>query len=131
MRNHVVLYGNIGKEPEYREFGDSNGVLNFSVATRESWLRDGEWQERTEWHKVAVKSPKAERLHGMLKKGAEVTVHGKLATREYQKHDEKRYVTEVVVTKSAAHNVFIHGKREQQESQGHSSSGGGFDDLPF
>lgn len=131
MRNHVVLYGNVGKEPEYREFGDGNGVLNFSVATRESWLKDGEWKERTEWHKVAVKSPKAERLHGKLKKGFEVTVHGKLATREYQKHDEKRYITEIVVTKSAAHNVFIHGKREQQESQGHSSSGGGFDDLPF
>ena len=36
MRNHVVLYGNVGKEPEYREFGDNTGVLNFSVATRES-----------------------------------------------------------------------------------------------
>ena len=94
-------------------------------------MKDGEWQERTEWHKVAVKSPKAERLHSRLKKGSEVTVHGKLATREYQKHDEKRYITEIVVTKSAAHNVFIHGKREQQESQGHSSSGRGFDDLPF
>ena len=129
MRNHVILFGNIGKEPEYWKFGDNTGILNFSVATCESWLKDGEWQERTEWHKVAVKSPKAERLHSRLKKGSEVTVHGKLVTREYQKHDEKRYVTEIVGTKCAAHNVFILGTQEQQGSQGH--SGGGFDDLPF
>ena len=130
MRNYARVYGYVGKEPQYREFEDGEGVLNFTVATTESWKKDGEWQERTEWHRIAIKSPKAQRLHGRLRKGAEVTVHGKLQTRGYEKNDEKRYVTEIVVTKSAAHMVLIHGRREQQESQGH-SSGGGFDDLPF
>ena len=159
MRNYARVYGRVGKEPQYREFEDGDGVLSFTVATTESWKKDGQWRESTEWHRIAIKSPKAERLHGRLKKGAEVTVHGKLQTRDYEKNDEKRYVTEIVVTKSAAHMVLIHGRREQQESEQHSSgrkvepleaicfadvaarleqeknekstSGGGFDDLPF
>ncbi len=160
MRNYARVYGHVGREPQFREFEDGKAVLSFTVATTESWKTDGQWREKTEWHRIAIKSPKAERLHGRLKKGAEVTVHGKLQTRDYEKNDEKRYVTEIVVTKSAAHTVIIHGKREQQESRGHSvsgravepleavcfadvaarleqqeseksSTGGGFDDLPF
>ena len=91
MVNSVYLVGRIGKDPESKKVGDKF-VTNFSVATSESYkdLND-EWQERTEWHNVAIWR---ELKH--LKKGDIVCVEGKIKT---DKHEDKYY------TKVAAKSV--------------------------
>lgn len=96
MVNKVILIGNLGKDPETKEFEGGKSVTNFSLATSESYKdKDGEWQDKTEWHNVSAwggASLSAQRMS----KGDTVFVEGKIQTRSYDDKDgNKRYVTEV------------------------------------
>lgn len=99
--NRVMLIGNLGSDPEVKHMQSGKSVANFRIATSESWKdRDGEKQEKTEWHNCQVWT------EGLLKvvdkylhKGDKVYVEGKLQTRKWQDQDGKdRYSTEVVVS---------------------------------
>ncbi len=96
--NKVMLIGNLGQPPELRYTQSSQAVLNFSLATNEGFKnRDGEWQSRTEWHKVTVWGKRAEGLNKILQKGTQLFVEGRLQTRAWEdKQGQKRYTTEVV-----------------------------------
>lgn len=95
MINKVVLIGNLGKDPETKEFEGGKTVTNFSLATSENYKdKSGEWQERTEWHDITAwggASMSAQRLS----KGDTVFVEGKLQTRSWEQDGQKRYKTEV------------------------------------
>ena len=94
MINKVMLIGNLGKDPETKEFENGKSVTNFSMATSESYKdKDGEWQERTEWHDISAwQSMSAQKLS----KGDTVYVEGKLTTRSWEDSEgNKRYKTEV------------------------------------
>ncbi|MRG93138.1 single-stranded DNA-binding protein [Polyangium spumosum] len=94
--NRVVLLGNLGADPELRYAGSGTAVLNFRMATNESFLdRNRELTERTEWHSVVVFGPRAEGLARVLVKGSCVLVEGTLRTSSYEKDGQKRYKTEV------------------------------------
>jgi len=96
--NKVFLLGNLGADPELREF-DGNSKLRFRLATSRSW-RDkdtGERREQTEWHTLTMWGKRAEALAGFLAKGSRVMVEGRLETRSYQVEGVNRYVTEVKV----------------------------------
>lgn len=99
--NKVILVGNLGKDPEVRSFSNGNKVVNFSVATSESWKdkMSGEWKEKTEWHKVAVFNEHlAKKAEQYLRKGSKVYVEGKLQTRKWQGQDGRdQYSTEIVL----------------------------------
>lgn len=99
--NLVILIGRLGKDPETRYTGGGQAVCNFSVATDESYKdRNGEKQKKTEWHKIVAWGKTAEIAQQYLKKGNQVSLEGKIQSREWQdKEGQKRWSTEVVVNR--------------------------------
>lgn len=97
--NKVMLIGRLGNDPEVRYTSNGGAVANFNVATNESWTdKQGQKQEKTEWHRIVVWGKLAELCGQYLSKGRQVFVEGRLQTREWQdKEGGKRYTTEVVV----------------------------------
>jgi single-strand DNA-binding protein len=96
--NKVIIIGNLGKDPEVRYTANSRAVCNFTVATNERWTsRDGEPQERTEWHQIVVWGPQAENCGKYLSKGRQACIEGRIQTRKWQDRDGRdRYTTEIV-----------------------------------
>lgn len=98
MINKVTLIGHLGSDPEVRHLENGISVAQFSVATNESYKDNmGNWQDRTEWHKVVAWRTLAERAQSSLKKGSLVYVDGKVSTRKWQDKDgNDRYTTDIV-----------------------------------
>jgi single-strand DNA-binding protein len=76
MVNKVTLIGNLGRDPEVFQTQSGRAVARLSIATNEVWMKDGERQRRTEWHRVVVWGPRAERTTE-LRKGTPVYVEGR------------------------------------------------------
>ena len=97
--NKVILIGTCGQDPETRYLPNGNAVTNLSLATNESWKdKDGNKQERTEWHRVVFFGKIAEIAGEYLRKGSQCYVEGRLQTRKWQGQDgQDRYTTEIVV----------------------------------
>ena len=96
--NKVILIGNLGRDPETRYMPDGGAITNISVATTDTWKdKQGEKQEKTEWHRVAFFGRLAEIAGEYLKKGSQVYVEGRLQTRKWQDKDgNDKYTTEIV-----------------------------------
>ena len=96
--NKVILLGNLGRDPETRYTTGGDAVTNLRIATTEQWKdKNGEKQERTEWHTVVLFGRQAEIAGEYLKKGRSVYVEGRLQTRKYtDKEGKERYSTEIV-----------------------------------
>ena len=96
--NKVILIGNLGRDPETRYMPDGGAITNISVATTDVWKdKNGEKQEKTEWHRVAFFGKLAEIAGEYLKKGSQVYVEGRLQTRKWQdKEGQDKYTTEIV-----------------------------------
>ena len=96
--NKVILVGNIGKDPELKTFENGGKVLNFPLATTESWKdpKTGERVSQTDWHNVVFrKTALAELGEQFLKKGMKIYVEGKIRNRNYQVNGETKYITEI------------------------------------
>ena len=113
--NKVILVGNLGRDPELRYIPSGQAVANFTLATNERWRdKEGNNQERTEWHRIVVWGKSAENCAQYLQKGRSVYVEGKLQTQEWEdKEGNKRKTTEVV-----AQTVQFLGGRGGAESGG-------------
>ncbi|BBH54568.1 single-stranded DNA-binding protein [Fluviispira sanaruensis] len=95
--NKVILIGRLGQEPEIRSTAGGQQVCTLNIATSESWTKDGNKEERTEWHRVVLWGRQAELAHKYLRKGRMVYIEGKLQTRSWQdQQGQKRYTTEIV-----------------------------------
>lgn len=96
--NKVILVGNLGRDPEVRYMPNGEAVCNFSIATTDSWKdKNGQKQERTEWHNIVMYRKLAEIAGEYLKKGRPVYVEGRLQTRKWQtKEGQDRYTTEII-----------------------------------
>ena len=99
--NKVILVGNLGADPEVRRLNSGDQVVNFRVATSESW-RDktsGERKEKTEWHNVVIFNENLGKVaEQYCKKGTKVYVEGQLQTRKWQDQSgADKYTTEVVL----------------------------------
>lgn len=96
--NKVILIGNLGKDPEVRFTPSGQAVANFTIATNDSWTdKQGQKQERTEWHRIVAWGKLAELCGEYLSKGRQCFVEGRLQTREWtDKEGKKNYTTEVV-----------------------------------
>ena len=107
MKNKVQLIGNVGNDPEIKTFDGGKKVVNFTLATNESYKNEkGEKVEQTEWHRVSAWGKTAEIIEKFVTKGKEIAIEGKLTHRSYDdKNGEKRYITEVV-----ASDVLLLGK---------------------
>lgn len=97
--NKVILVGRLGKDPETRYMTSGEAVTNATLATSENWKdKNGEKQERTEWHNLVFYRRLAELAGEYLKKGSQVYIEGKIQTRKWQdKEGKDRYTTEIVV----------------------------------
>lgn len=116
--NKVILVGNLGRDPEVRFMPNGEAVCNFSIATTDSWRdKNGQKQERTEWHNIVMYRKLAEIAGEYLKKGRPVYVEGRLQTRKWQtKEGQDRYTTEIV-----ADQMQMLGGREGGGSAGYES----------
>ena len=96
--NKVILIGHLGADPDMRYTPSGAGVCELRVATSESWKdKNGQRQERTEWHRVVVWGKTAEICAKYLAKGRQVYIEGRIQTRTYDdKEGQKRYITEVI-----------------------------------
>ena len=96
--NKVILLGNLGRDPEVRYMPNGDAVANFSIATTETWKdKQGNRQEKTEWHNIAMYRRLAEIAGEYLKKGSSVYIEGRLQTRKWQdKQGNDRYTTEII-----------------------------------
>jgi len=96
--NKVILVGHLGADPDMRYTPSGQGVCELRVATSESWNdKNGQRQERTEWHRIVVWGKRAEVCSKYLAKGRQVYVEGRIQTRTYDDKDgNKRYITEVI-----------------------------------
>jgi single-strand DNA-binding protein len=96
--NKVIIVGNLGRDPETRYMPEGGAITNISVATTDKWKdKNGEMQEKTEWHRVAFFGKLAEIAGEYLKKGSQVYVEGRLQTRKWQDKDgNDKYTTEIV-----------------------------------
>ncbi len=97
--NKVILVGRLGKDPETRYMTNGEAVTNVSLATSENWKdKNGEKQEKTEWHNLVFYRRLAEVAGEYLKKGSQIYVEGKIQTRKWQdKEGKDRYTTEIIV----------------------------------
>ncbi len=95
--NRVILIGNLGRDPELRYTQSGQAVVNFTLATTENWTnRNGEREERTEWHRIVAWGKTAELCAQYLSKGRTVYVEGRLQTREWEDREgQKRRTTEI------------------------------------
>ena len=96
--NKVLLIGRLGNNPEIRNTPSGAAVANFNVATNESWNdKNGQKQERTEWHRVVVWGKLAQLCGDYLSKGRQVYIEGRMQTRQWEdKEGQKKYTTEVI-----------------------------------
>ncbi|MDR5171797.1 single-stranded DNA-binding protein [Methylobacillus flagellatus] len=122
--NKVILVGNLGRDPEVRYMANGEAVANFSIATTDNWKdKNGQRQERTEWHNIVMYRRLAEIAGEYLKKGRPVYIEGRLQTRKWQtKEGQDRYTTEII-----ADQMQMLGGRDGGGSGGASYDGGGDD----
>ena len=141
--NKVILVGNVGKDPEVRYLQSGTPVANFSLATNERFKgRNGEWQERTEWHSIVAWQRLAEIVREYVAKGSKLYVEGKIQTSSWEDRQSgvRKYRTEIV-----ARELLLLGPREnggrdhqsptsddQEDQRSQASSSESVDeDVPF
>ena len=118
--NKAMLIGHLGNDPEMRVTASGQSVVNFTLATNESF-RDssGNMQDRTEWHRIVAWGKLAEICNQYLKKGRQVYVEGRLQTRSWDdnKTGEKRYTTEIICS-----DMQMLGSGRDQSGQGYDNN---------
>lgn len=114
--NKVILLGRLGKDPELRTLENGSKVCTFSIATSENYTdREGQKQEKTEWHNIVLWAKLAELADAYLSKGREVYIEGKLQTRKWQdQNGNDRYTTDIV----GSNMNFIGGRSEGTNAGG-------------
>lgn len=131
--NKVIIVGNLGADPETRQFSNGGSVTNISVATSEQWTdkQTGEKREATEWHRISLFNRLGEIAAQYLRKGSQVYIEGSLRTRKWQdQNGQDRYTTEIRADQmqmlgggSGGSTGFAGGQQPQQGGYGNQ---GGF-----
>ena len=120
--NKVILLGNLGKDPEVKYTASGMAVATFSLATTERAKdKDGNWQDRTEWHNVKAFGRTAEVAGEYLKKGRTVYIEGRIHYDSWDDKEtqQKRYRTEIIVN-----DLIMVGGQRDGEGGGGSYAGG-------
>ena len=97
--NKVILIGNLGKDPEIKHTQQGKPVATFSLATNERYKdKDGQWQDRTEWHNIVLWERLAEVAGEYLKKGGKVYIEGRIRTESWddKQTGQKKYITKII-----------------------------------
>ncbi len=123
--NKVIIVGRLGADPEVKNIGSGQTVARLSIATSENWVdKEGQKQERTEWHKVVVWGRLAEICGKHLSKGRQVYLEGRLQTRSWEdQQGQKRYSTEIVAN-TVQFLGATGGERDNSKSRGNDNEAG-------
>jgi single-strand DNA-binding protein len=133
--NKVILVGNLGADPEMRYTAGGTAVCKFSLATSRKFTgKDGQKQEKTEWHRIVAWAKLAEICGQYLSKGKQVVIEGRIEYGSYEKDGVKHYTTDIV-----AENMTMLGSPPGQGNRGQEPESpfgppeGGMpeDDIPF
>jgi single-strand DNA-binding protein len=120
--NKVILVGNVGRDPEVRTTQDGTKIVNFSIATSETWndRASGERKEKTEWHRVVVFNDRiADVVEKYVRKGKSVYVEGQLQTRKWtDQSGVEKYSTEVVIGRFRGELTLLGGRGEGEGAAG-------------
>ena len=125
--NKVILVGNLGADPESRSLNNGGEVVNMRIATSESWKdKDGNRQERTEWHNVVIFNENLGRVaKSYLRKGSKVYIEGQIQTRKWaDQSGNDRYTTDVVLRNFNSSMVLLDGRGEGGGGGGYGGGGG-------
>jgi len=125
--NKVVLVGHLGADPESRFTPSGVAVTTFNLATNESWKNsEGNYEDRTEWHRIVLYGKAAETANEYMKKGQLTYIEGRIRTRSWEdKEGMTRYTTEVL-----GDRFTMLGRKSDNQSPAPAENGGD-DDLPF
>lgn len=130
--NKVTLIGHVGQDPETKKLTNGTTVTSFSLATSESYKKDGNRVTNTEWHRITLFGPQADIADKYLKKGSKIYLEGKIKTESWEKDGVKQFATKIVG------NTFLmlDGKRDENtvpsgESYTDEKNQMEPDDLPF
>jgi single-strand DNA-binding protein len=118
--NRVMLIGRLGADPEARSLNNGGEVVNLRLATSESWKdRDGNKQERTEWHQVVIfNEGLAKVAKSYLRKGSQCFIEGQLQTRKWQDQSgNDKYSTEIVLQKFRGELVLLDSREGGSQPQ--------------
>jgi single-strand DNA-binding protein len=137
--NKVILVGNLGRDAEVKVTASGQSVASFSIATTETWTKDGEKKEKTEWHRIVLWGRQADTLQPYLTKGKQIYVEGRLETRNWEKDGQKHYTTEVKADRIVLLGGGRGGERGERSDRGDSSYADPLasaapitdDDIPF
>lgn len=126
--NKVIIVGRLGTDPEVKSVGNGQTVTRLSVATSENWVdKEGQKQERTEWHRIVVWGRLAEICGKHLSKGRQVYLEGRLQTRSWEdQQGQKRYTTEIV-----ANTVQFLGSASDRDTSDRSRGGDAYGAQDF
>jgi len=130
--NKVILVGNLGADPEARSLNNGGEVVNLRVATSEQWKdRDGNRQERTEWHQVVIFNENLGRVaKNYLRKGSKVYLEGQIQTRKWQDQSgNDRYTTEIVLQRFRGELVLLDSREGASGGRGAFGEDFGGDDF--
>ncbi len=138
--NKAILIGNVGRDPEVNYIREDLPVARFSLATSETYTKDGQRVTNTEWHNIVVWRGLAKVVEQYVKKGSKLFIEGKITNRQYEKDGQTKYFTEIV----ASNMQMLDSKSSQSENSGAAPSSfgnevtpppvqnvEGDDDLPF
>lgn len=133
--NKVILVGNVGQDPEVRQFQNGGQVCSFSLATSENWKdkNTGERRDKTEWHRISVFNEGLIRvIQSYVKKGSKLYIEGQLETRKWQdQNGVDKYTTEVVLRGYGGNLTMLDSRNEaggrsyEQDSVAYGNQGGG------
>jgi single-strand DNA-binding protein len=125
--NRVILIGNLGRDPEIRYTQSGEPIANFSLATSERWTgKDGQKQERTEWHRVEVFGKTAQVVRDYCSKGKQVYLEGQIHYDEWTDKDgNKRNTTKIRVSGPNSRLVLLGSRGEGGPGRGAAGGGGG------
>jgi len=126
--NKAIIIGNLGRDPELKYTPNGTPVANFSVATTETWVdKNGNKQEKTEWHRIVVWRKLAEICAEYLAKGRQVYIEGRLQTRTWQDKDgNSRSTTEIY-----ANEMKMLGRAPEMKSGAPEKAAPDDEDIPF
>ena len=136
--NKAILIGHLGRDPEVRYTPNGVAVANFTLATSETWTKDGQKETRTEWHRIVAFGRLGEICGEYLAKGKQIYIEGRIQTRDWEDREGvKRYTTEIVASQMLMLGSRESGGPSRQDGPptpdypGAPASGPGDDDIPF
>ena len=126
--NKVILFGNVGGDPEVKTIGNDKKVAKFSLATNKSYTKDGEKHTETSWHNIIYWNKLADLCGKYVKKGSSIIVIGEISYRSYENKDGQTvYVTEIIGNELH----FAGGKKEESRPVTREDILNTEDDLPY